>query len=149
MTIRRRYLYKNFTNPQLSWNDFCKSMIAILLLTLFLSCGKSKNKIEGTWTYIREIEKGKEINSSEQVENFRIQYLDNGEMKLFSGNKRFGIGLYYYKLKVDSLYSTNIQVDTMGRIDTLGTFTSLVSIKNDIMIVKHGAKTIYYKREKD
>ena len=138
---------KDFKNPKLSWNDFSKFKIAILLLTLFLSCSTSKNKIEGTWTYIKAIENGKEIRSSEQVGN-KIKYLESGEMQLFHDNKRYGIGFYYYELKGDSLYLTNIQVDTTGKYDTLATSAALVSIKNDTMSVKHGSKTRYYKREK-
>lgn len=135
-------------NPQLSGYDFCKSMIALFLLILVLSCGQSHNKIEGTWTYVKSIENGNEINNSEKVGNHQFQYLENGEKKLFNDNKRIGLGLYYYKLKGDSLYLTNIQVDTTGKVDTLATQTGLVSIKNDTMSVKHGNKIYYYKREK-
>src|SRR5881394_21293 len=112
--------------PQLSGYDFCKSMIVLFLLILVLNCGHSNNKIEGTWTYVKAIENGNEIRSSEKVGNRQFQYLENGEMKLFNDNKRIGLGLYYYKLKGDSLYLTNVQIDTTGKVDTLATQTGFV-----------------------
>jgi hypothetical protein len=148
MTLRQRNANKDFITPQLFGYDFCKLMIALFLLILVLNCGQSKNKIEGTWTYVKAIENGNEIRSSEKVGNRQFQYLENGEMKLFNDNKRIGLGLYYYKLKGDSLYLTNIQIDTTGKVDTLSTQNGLVSIKNDTMSVKHGDKIYFYKREK-
>jgi|GEM_PF-6508718 len=137
-----------FINPQISWNDFNKFRIAMLFFTLFISCGKSKNKIEGTWTFINMVENGNEIRSYKQVENQQVQYLDNGEMKFFRDNKRYGLGLCYYKLKGDSLFLTNIEVDNSGKIDTLLNQSAMLSIKNDTMSIKQGIKTAYYKREK-
>jgi hypothetical protein len=136
-------------NSQLFLNSVCKFKISLFLFILVFSCSQPGNKIEGTWTYIKAIENGKEIRSSAQDRTRQIQFLENGEMELFHDNKRYGLGLYYYQLKGDSLYLTNIQVDTTGKFDTLGTSTGLLSIKNDTMSVRYRNKTLYYKREKN
>jgi len=148
MILQQRHTNKGFINSQLSKYDFCKYMIAPFLLLFVLSCGQSNNKVEGTWALIKAVENGNEIRSSEKAGNRQFQYLENGEMKLFNNNKRIGLGLYYYKLIGDSLYLTNIQVDTTGKVDTLATLAGLMSIKNDTMSIKYGNEIYYYKREK-
>lgn len=112
---------------------------------LLRSCDKSTNKIEGTWTVIKIIEPGKAPIEPKGLESRQLQFL-NGEMKLFNNNRRIGLGLYYYKFKGDSLYLTNMQIDSNGKVDTLTRETGLVSIKKDTMIIKSTDKTYYYKR---
>jgi hypothetical protein len=107
---------KDSRNPPSSWNSFSSLKISILLLILFLGCGQSENKIEGTWTYIKEVDNGKEIRSAALAEN-QVQYLENGEMQLFHNNKRYGLAIYHYELKGDSLRLINIEVDKTGSID--------------------------------
>ena len=122
----------------------------MFLLMLILSCSKSRNKIEGTWTHIKTTVNEEEIIRPEQEGHLeQIEYLENGEMKYYHDNKRYGLGYYYYRLKGDSLYQTNVQVDTTGGFDTLGTQGVLFSIRNDTMTIKQDSKTIYYKKEKD
>jgi hypothetical protein len=133
----------------LYWDWLRKIKIITLLLIVFLSCNKSKNTIEGTWAYINTVEKGNENGSSQQVRTSLVQRFEKGEIKYFNNNKRYGIGLYFYKLKGDSIFLTNVQVDTTGRFDTLGRFGALLSIRNDTMSIKEGDKTSFYIRQKD
>jgi hypothetical protein len=59
------------------------------------------------------------------------------------------LGLYFYKLKGDSIYFTNVQVDMTGRVDTLGETAALLSIRNDTMRIMEGDRIRYYARLKD
>ena len=131
---------------KLSGYDFYKFMTALFFLIPILSCNQSRNKIEGTWTVLEIIETEKGMIDATELGNRQLQFLENGEMRVFKDNKRTGLGIYYYNIKGDSLYLTNIEIDTFGKVDTLARQRGLLSFKNDTMNIKHENKTYYYKK---
>jgi hypothetical protein len=124
------------------------NITGLLITILFFSCKNSNTKIEGTWTYIKAIENGKEIKRSEPESKYQMEF-KNGETKLLLDNKGTGPGLLYYKFEGDSLFLTNIQIDSLGRNDTLNAIGAFVMIKNDTLTAVTGSTTAYYVREKN
>lgn len=123
--------------------------LALLTAFLLFSCQTTeKEKITGTWTYVKKIKDGIKI-SEESDDTLQINYLNNGEMNYLTNGHRTGIGFYSYKIAGDSIHRTNIQIDDAGKRDSIFLGSNKFSIRFDTMIVETDKGTIYYKKENE
>lgn len=110
--------YSNRAATHLYWLCFRKFIPAILLPLALVSCGRKENTIEGTWTFMKAADKGKDATVTMKAGHQQLQFLETGEVRQYYDHKRFGLGLCYYRLKDDSLQLTWVQKDDSGRLDT-------------------------------
>jgi len=126
-------------------NYFLKiGIVFYIFLFILINCN-SKNEIVGIWTHLKSTENGKEIVRPDAVKDRleQTQFFENGIIKYYYDHKEYGIGNYFYKYKKDTLYWINID----GNLDTIGKFTSYLTIKNDTMIITNENKSVSFKRE--
>ena len=119
----------------------------ILPLLILFSCQTADNeKVVGTWTLKKKIKCGLEI-KNEGDDKIQLEFLVNGEMKHLVNGGRAGIGFYSYKINKDSIYRTNIQIDSLGKRDSIFIRSNKFSLRHDTLTIEADEGTLYYKKD--
>lgn len=122
-------------------------VVTILTSLIFLSCDKGdKENIIGTWTTVAKLKNGKELRK-EGDDKTQLEFFATGEMKHLISGGRAGIGVYSYKIIKDSIYRTNIQIDSLGKRDSISLGSNKFFIRHDTLIIEADEGTLYYKKD--
>lgn len=122
-------------------------ILTTLTSLLLFSCQTRDNdKVIGIWTLKKKVKGGVEI-KKEGNDTLQIKFLDNYEMLHLTNAQRTGIGFYSYKIVGDSIYRTGIQIDSLGKRDSIFLGANKFSIALDTMTIDTDKGTLSYKRE--
>ncbi len=112
----------------------------------FLLPDRRPKNIVGNWTLVSKIKDGQELRKNDD-DRIQLEFLANGEMKHLVNGGRAGIGFYSYKIIMDSIYRTGIQINSLGKSDSTFIGSNKFSIRLDTLAIVTDAGILRYKKD--